>query len=315
MPREVYLTFDVEDTINDSSILTLKKILDLLKQKKLRGIFFITGDLAEKLSSFKDVVSALKEHEIGYHSSSHSVRPIIAEYTDVQDYQEALRVSLKRETSHINPLTGELEGKGGILALKELFPHKRVVSFRAPGFSWSPPHLEALKTLEIEYDFSAAISSKKVSHKGITFFPYPLEIMPPEGRPLNFSMYRLLLYRIFSRRTVVIVMHPHSLINAEPWDAVYWRKNPRKLVECLKKTDDQITKCFSDFRGFLRSLNILRKSGMITVSPPLKPANSVHINEQMLSETYKRAIAWYSQFFNHHPRYLLRHFAVFFDYE
>ena len=159
-----------------------------MKKEKLKGTFFITGAVAEKLNSFKDVLSALSEHDIGYHSTSHSVRPTIFEYTDIPDYREAVKNALKRETSHVDALTGEAKGEGGIIALRELFPHKRIVSFRAPGFCWSPPHLEALKTVGIEYDFSANLSSRKVCYNGITFYPYPLVIMPPEGKMLNFNI-------------------------------------------------------------------------------------------------------------------------------
>jgi len=105
-------------------------------------------------------------------SSSHSVHPTIFEFTDLESYDEAFQTSIVRETAHINPLTGKVEGVGGIIALKSFFPKKQIISFRAPGYCWTPPHLEALKTLGITYDFSTRFSNEPINFKGITFYPF-----------------------------------------------------------------------------------------------------------------------------------------------
>ena len=125
-PRRLLLTFDVEDFINPNAISALRFTLKILSKYKLKAIFFITGYMAEKISNFPEIIDLLKKHEIGYHSTSHSVHPIIPEYTDVKNYKKAYEISLKRETSHINPLTGKIENEGGIYLLQDLFhPQKR----------------------------------------------------------------------------------------------------------------------------------------------------------------------------------------------
>lgn len=151
--RKLQLTFDTEDFISPNSIWVLQWILKRLKKYDLQAWFFLTGHMAEKLENFPTVVDLLCEHQIGYHSSSHSVHPTIFEFTDVEDYEQAYQVSLERETAHIDPLTGEIDGKGGILTLRALFHTKQITSFRAPGHCWAPPHLEALRTLGIVSDF------------------------------------------------------------------------------------------------------------------------------------------------------------------
>jgi len=62
--------------------------------------------MVEKLSSFPEVVHSLEPHEVGYHSSSNSVRPTIFEFTDVESYDKAHSESRKRETYHIDQFTG-----------------------------------------------------------------------------------------------------------------------------------------------------------------------------------------------------------------
>ena len=125
MRGQVFLTFDVEDFINEESTNALLLVLGLLEKHDLRGLFFITGHVVEKLRFRSDVLTLLEKHEIGFHSSAHSVRPTIFEYSDVENYEDAYAISLERETSHINPISGEVEGKGGIQALRDLFPSKK----------------------------------------------------------------------------------------------------------------------------------------------------------------------------------------------
>ena len=43
---QIFLTFDVEDFINEKSITSLFKVLRLLDDYGIKGIFFITGNFA-----------------------------------------------------------------------------------------------------------------------------------------------------------------------------------------------------------------------------------------------------------------------------
>jgi hypothetical protein len=258
----------------------------------------------------------LAEHEIGYHSSSHSVRPAIFEYTDVPDYQEAIQVSLERETSRINPLTGQIEGRGGLWSLRELFPDKKILSFRSPGLCWSPPHLEALKKLGIRYDFSTDLLPKKITFSGITFYPYPWTVVPPEGRePLARSTQHYLFRRILSNRIIVFDMHPQSLVNAELWDSIYFHANPVSLTRVKQKTGKEVRKCILDFAKFLMELSFWHKMGIIDVSTMLEPTNqNLHLSENLISKSYNRAMDWPIRFFDYHPKFLRLHFSKFFGY-
>ena len=94
--KSLFLTFDVEDYVNEKSLVALKRVLEILEENELRAIFFITGYMAKKLKRYPTIVDLLENHEIGYHSTSHSVRPIIAEYTDIEDYGEAIRIAFFR---------------------------------------------------------------------------------------------------------------------------------------------------------------------------------------------------------------------------
>jgi peptidoglycan/xylan/chitin deacetylase (PgdA/CDA1 family) len=64
--RELFLTFDVEDFISENSTQALKFMIEKLDAYGLRGLFFITGHMAEKLRAHPEIVKLLGNHQIGY---------------------------------------------------------------------------------------------------------------------------------------------------------------------------------------------------------------------------------------------------------
>jgi peptidoglycan/xylan/chitin deacetylase (PgdA/CDA1 family) len=301
--NKLFLTFDVEDFVNLRSVEALHLILKLLKKHNVNALFFITGHMAERLSSFPKVLDLLKDHEIGYHSSSHSVRPNIFEYTDLGSYQEAYLVSLKRETAHINPLSGEIDGEGGIKTLRKLFPEKKVEAFRAPGFSWSPPHLEALKSLGFRYDFSADLSRLPVCHKGITFYPFPTLIDWKD----SFNYYKDLFCFILSRKIVVLDFHPDLFVNQSYWDSFFPKSAPQKSVE-------QTRSLLLKFEALLKTIQYLRKGKLVeVVSAPSESRTKLDTMKIDVDHILERIIVCPATQFNYKPRFLRCHLSQFFD--
>ena len=309
MFRKVLLTFDVEDFINERSIKALNKILRLLEGFDFRALFFITGHMAEKLSNFPEILGLLAAHEIGYHSSSHSVRPTIFEYTDVKNYEEAYLTSIKRETAHVNPLTGEVGGKGGIECLRALFPNKEIVSFRAPGSCWSPPHLEGLAKLGINFDFSASISHRPVYFKGITFYPFPIGIDRfDRDRLIAFS------YSILKNRITVLASHPSSFVNRNGWDRIYHKGKPEKLFTVPPKTYQEMDSRFLKFEWLLKWIKVLERIGFIEVLPYLRRSRiNLAITKMAVRRCYETSMIWPRLFFDYSPKFLRFHFFNYFD--
>jgi peptidoglycan/xylan/chitin deacetylase (PgdA/CDA1 family) len=293
----------------------LHKILELLKKHELHGLFFITGNMAEKLSNFPATVDLLREHQIGYHSSSHSVHPTLFEFTDVEGYDEAYQTSIIREIAHINPLTGAIEGPGGIKALQSLFPEKQIVAFRAPGYCWSPPHLEALKNFGITHDFSTNISLEPVSLHGITFYPFTILLSNWQGGIRgHYYLQRITLKRDIS----VLTIHPSTMVNKLDWDLVYYPKrnsvelNPSNLTEPPARSPADAASIFHRFDLLLRHLKILQKIHLLEVTPGLKTANrSIDPASIDVKKLYGLSIEW-AEGFGYEPKFLYNHFVRFF---
>jgi peptidoglycan/xylan/chitin deacetylase (PgdA/CDA1 family) len=311
-----FLTFDTEDFISENSVPGLHNILQLLKKYELQALFFITGHMAEKLANYPETVDLLNEHQIGYHSSSHSVHPAIFEFTDIKSYDEAYQTSLIRETSHINPLTGEIEGTGGIYALRALFPQKKIVAFRAPGYCWTPPHLDALKTLGITYDFSTDFSIEPISYNGITFYPFTIQLNNWNGRILDhLRIQRFSLIREVS----VLTIHPSTMVNQLEWDLIYYPKfnkgklNPTNLIRLPVRTPNEVTLIFRKFDLLLRHLETLQKTHLLKVTSKPTPTKRFFFPTSNDAEkSYKLSIKW-AEGYGYNPKFIHSHFSQFFN--
>ncbi len=310
---DIFLTFDVEDVVKPKSFLILKQILDALDAAELKGLFFITGHVADKLKFYPELKQRLANHEIGYHSAAHSVRPLIIEYTDVEDYCESVEISLKRETSLISTTTGEILGPGGLLSLKELFPKKSIVSFRAPGFAWSPPMLEALVKLGIRYDFSTRLKAGPSFYKEIQFYPFPIVLCPPDGYPFNLRTLTRSLRMSLLNGTSVLLLHPTSLINQGHWDSIYFKGNPKVLVPTEDLGEQEQKRLFKEFSLFIDRISYFKKAGLIEVTPPLKSTiKNLKPTQELVDKIYLDSVQWGIENFNYKPRFLYSHFLHFF---
>ncbi|MGD0645055.1 MAG: polysaccharide deacetylase family protein [Candidatus Bathyarchaeia archaeon] len=309
------MTFDTEDFISENSVPSLHNILELLKKHELTGLFFITGNMAEKLSNFPATLDLLSEHQIGYHSSSHSIHPTIFEFSDVESYEKAYRTSLIRETAHINPLTGEIEGPGGIHALKALFPKKQIVAFRAPGYCWTPPHLDAMKTLGITHDFSTNISVEPISYRGITFYPFTILLSNWQSGIREHSYLQKLA---FKREISVLTIHPSSMVNQLDWDLIYYpqhnnfKLNPTNLTQPPTRRPAEIASMYRRFDLLLKHLTTLQILHLLKVTPELKITNNTLCPTSInVAKCYKMSIGW-AEGFGYKPNFLFDHFIRFF---
>ena len=324
--RQVFLTFDIEgpkgkeDFFQRESAEILLRVLRLLKRFRLRGLFFITGTVTERLVQFPEITGILRDHLVGYHSSSHSIKPRIFEYTDVKDYRQAIQESLKRETSSIDPRTGRIAGKGGILQLRKVFCHTRVECFRAPFLCWSPPHLESLRKLGIKYDFSTNISSIPMQHRGLTFFPQAtvVDTIPEKVASLVENQKRVLptflLQRILAEQCTVLLIHPSKLVPSQ-----CCTKNTKSdsdaevyLAEC--KSPVKLTVSFAALRMLFSGLSLLQRTNAIVVTPSPRTSDfNLETSKIRTRKIYMENASICKKLFNYEPNHMLAHFAEFFE--
>lgn len=314
-PSKIILTFDVEgpppreDYFCDSSAFCMKSVLDLLERNSFRGIFFITGSVAEKLRKYPRLAKRLSRHTIGYHSSVHYAQMGILRFTDVQSYSEAVSISIKRETSRINLENGKIQGKDGLLTLNEVFPLNNVECFRAPFFGWSPPHLEALKKLGIKFDFSTHISDSPFFFKGVVFYPIPISIDTLSStvvrRENNEILIRTLMSILLQRKLVVLSLHPSMLLVNNCFDKNR-RQSPRGKA--------MIKLAILMLRLLFKQIKLLEKLGVLQVTTRLN-GNFEHLNPRKVDvkKIYLQSIHTPVELFGYHPKHVFSHFSHFFS--
>jgi hypothetical protein len=317
MPNQFLLTFDVEDFINVESLRALSSILNLLEKYGLKAVFFITGHMAEKLALHPEITRSLMVHEIGFHSSAHSVHPTIFEYCDVERYEDAYYASVKRETSHVDPLSGKVEEEGGILALGKLFPNKNIRAYRAPGCCCPPPNLEAMAGLGIRYDFSWSVSNGLVNYKGITFYPKPIfrdcdnALLGSDLQIINWSR---LIWSILTREMTVLDFHPQSLVERGFWDSAYHMGNPLQLKRALLRDSKEMQSKLAKLEVLLKRVHNLEKVGLIVTSPNLmKSKTCLDTTKLDIDELADDFSYWPKKFFGYEPKYLRSQLLEFFE--
>ena len=307
------LTFDVEgwppkeDYFDGASATCLREILNLLEQESFRGIFFVTGCIAEQLHEYPDIVERLSHHRIGYHSLTHNVQPGIISLTDVPSYEEAVTRSIERETSRINLTNGKSEGKGGLLALQATFPTNNIECFRAPFLGWSPPHLEGLRRLGIKHDFSALITDHPVLFKEIVFYPASMAIDAAEFTLIqrtNSILLKSLTSILLQRKLSILSLHPSALLVKNFFDKT--RRSPRGKT-MLKLTICMLKLLFKRIH-FLQSLNLVKVTS--SSERDFKPLDVGKIN---IERIYQKSVQTPIDLFNYNPKHVFSHFLYFFN--
>ena len=133
-PGKVYvvLWFDTEDYILPQSDDAAKRVAELLTRQGVRATFKVVGEKARTLErrGRGDVIAALRRHEIGYHSNTHSQHPTPAEYEATLDWATGVEEFDYRE-------------RPGFDDVRRIFG-QAPTCYGQPGSSWAPQAYAAL---------------------------------------------------------------------------------------------------------------------------------------------------------------------------
>src|SRR5215213_374371 len=138
-PRvDVILWFDTEDYLlpaDDDASLRLAK---MLTERRIRATFKMVGEKARVLEERhrRDVISALKKHDIGYHSDFHSVHPTPTEYLADCGLLDGMAEFTRREGD-------------GAADVRRILGVKTLSCYGQPGSSWGPQTMAALKQIGV----------------------------------------------------------------------------------------------------------------------------------------------------------------------
>lgn len=245
---DVVISFDTEDFTCNRAADGIYDIAELLREEGIRGCFNIVGLVAEQLPAWgrKDVLDALKYHEIECHSYQHSVHPCINEYTNKENFAEAYGELIRQESA-------------GIAAIKGMAGVDRLYAACAPGAN------ESYVAMYGYYDLGISCYSGELldwpDAKGMffcnelySFYYDALECLVPAKRHLDPAY----IDKLAQRSMVNIYNHPNRLVYSDFWDAhnyVGINQHPfGEWEEACPMTQEERKELLKGIRDFIRTL-------------------------------------------------------------
>src|SRR5437879_9630628 len=134
----VILWFDTEDYLSPRDDDATKRLCDMLSDRGIRATFKIVGEKARVLErrGRRDVIAALKKHDIGYHANFHSVHPAPSEYLADCGLLDGMAEFVRREG-------------GGAADVRRILGVKTLACYGQPGSSWASQTIAALKQIGV----------------------------------------------------------------------------------------------------------------------------------------------------------------------
>ncbi len=135
---DVILWFDTEDYLLPADDDASKRLAEMLTQRGIRATFKMVGEKARVLETRgrRDVIAALKKHDIGYHANFHSVHPTPSEYLADCGLLDGMEEFVRREGP-------------GAADVRRIFSVKTLACYGQPGSSWGSQAMAALPQIGV----------------------------------------------------------------------------------------------------------------------------------------------------------------------
>jgi hypothetical protein len=276
-PGRVYVLiwFDTEDYILPQSDDAAKRLAVFLTQQGIQATFKVVGEKARTLErrGRSDVIGALAQHEIGYHSNTHSQHPTPAEYEDPLDWEKGVEEFTRRERS-------------GYDDVRRIFG-QTPICYGQPGSSWAPQSYAALEKWGVKVYLD---EGDQVGLKGKPFwYGGLLNIFnTQEGQKLRpnddwsnladaEARFQEFYLRLTSRRdggVISLYFHPCEFVHQEFWDGVNFAHGANPPREEWKlppmKTPEESEKAFKYFEDLVTYMKSFPRVEFVTASQALR---------------------------------------------
>jgi peptidoglycan/xylan/chitin deacetylase (PgdA/CDA1 family) len=315
----VVLWFDTEDYILPQSDQAAKRIAVLLSQQGVRATFKVVGEKARTLErrGRRDVIGALAQHEIGYHSNLHSQHPTPAEYESTLGWEDGVAEFARRERA----------GFDDVARIMGQTP----TCYGQPGSSWAPQAYAALKKwgvkVYLDEGGQVGLNGKPFWYGGLLniFNTKEGSQLSPNADWSNLAdakaNFQTIHARLSSRREggiVSLYFHPCQFVHREFWDGVNFAQGANPPPEEWKlpptKTPEESERAFKYLADLVAYMKSFPRVEFITASQASAlyrdPAQRHVFSTQELNEIAKQVDADVS--FQVHDDYALAASEVFF---
>ncbi len=267
----VFLWFDTEDYILPQSDDAAKRLAVFLAQQGIRATFKVVGEKGRTLEQRgrRDVIGALAQHEIGYHSNRHSQHPTVAEYESALDWEEGVEEFTRRE-------------RPGYDDLRRIFG-QAPTCYGQPGNSWAPQSYAALKRWGVKVYLDEAthvgMNGKPFWYGGLLNIFNTIE--GPQLRPnddwsnlddakAKFQSFYLKMTSDRRGGIISLYFHPCEFIHREFWDAVNFAQGANPPPDQWKlppvKPPEESEKAFKYFEHLVTFMKSFPQVEFVTAS-------------------------------------------------
>ncbi len=286
------IRFDVEDFLTPESDHALEQLMRSMHRHEMPGSYGLVGKKVQALlqREQKLVLEWLQaEPALGFHSTSHSEHPTIAEELQALDYETAKARLVAREASGVEMVEKAL---------------RMPMYFTQPGANWVPETLEALDELGMDTFFSDSWNSYLID------LPYPYwygDVLYLGFRVQNPRPFGLRLPQVLDQAVAMveeaqnwpdghyfmIMMHPTELVTTAFWDAVNFGQGQthHPLVPApLRPAEDQARAlhAFDAFLERIRRLPRIRWENCADVRRAVLPREPVVVLREPLLRSLAR---------------------------
>jgi hypothetical protein len=255
-PVYVTLWFDTEDYILPQDDDATKRLAEMLTGLGVRATFKVVGEKARVLESRKrgDVIAALRRHDIGYHSNTHSQQPTIAVYMQNAGWEDGRAEFHRREA----------QGARDVQRIFGVAP----VAYGQPGSAWVPQAYPAL------HDMGIGMYLDEADHVGIDDQPFyyggmlnvfkmrsnlvRMDLSGGQSRVNGKAAFTKAYEQLRTRGggTISIYYHPNEWVQTEFWDAVNFKGGANPVRAEWKQPGTrpaaETEQAFRDFEEYVR---------------------------------------------------------------
>jgi peptidoglycan/xylan/chitin deacetylase (PgdA/CDA1 family) len=255
-PVYVTLWFDTEDYLLPQDDDATKRLAEMLTRLRIPATFKIVGEKGRVLESRgrRDVIAALKRHDIGYHSNTHSQQPTVAVYLQHAGWEDGRAEFYRREVQGVRDIT----------RIFGVTP----VTYGQPGSSWAPQTYPALRDMGIRMYLDEA------DHVGIDDQPFyyggMLNVFKMQSNLARMDLSggaslangKALFTKTAERLrssgggTISIYYHPNEWVQTEFWDGVNFSRgaNPPRSEWKLPGTRPaaETEQAYRDFEQYVQ---------------------------------------------------------------
>jgi hypothetical protein len=253
----VTFLFDVEDLIAPEADTIARSVAECVSEEGAAATFCIVGERARQWQARgrRDVIDALARHDIGFHTTWHSVHPTIMEYLADKGWDDGVEEVLRRERS-------------GVEAIEAAFG--RLPScYGGPGNTWGPQVNEAMRRLGVPaVVYSPTWVPGDDVHEYCGAFAYPCGCSVGDGDYHLPDAWARNLDRVLgvveSARKAgtlwleVFMGHPTRILHEEFWDGPNFSQGkllPREQwVKPRRKPDADVQRALGNLRRSVRAI-------------------------------------------------------------